>query len=285
MKTRNRLEGQGVVGRSPYEGELNSGASSAVLNPGRYNSEFYHSLLLRTPLETIILIHQCESTMSHLSDVLSLMNRPRNILVQAEIQIAGIGRGENVWSSPEGGLWFSFSFSYPISHPLVSLYTGWCLHQSMLELFPLLKMGLRIKWPNDIMYQDGKLAGILCRHSTDRYIIGIGANTNDPEITTTDGLSAISLMDILGFPVSNASVLHEFMTCFYDHLYLLAQPQIMTDRINQNLYSQLETMVIDQGERLLTASVLNVEPDGGLSIKPVDAIKQTIYFGSMRKPV
>ncbi len=241
-----------------------------------------HAMLKQTPLETIVRLDCCDSTMSYLEDLLRSVSRTRNILVQAGMQTAGIGRGKNCWISPPGGLWFSFSHPYPQTHPLISLYVGWCLHHVMIDLFPTLEEGLRIKWTNDIMYRDLKLAGVLCRHSAGRFIIGIGINTNDPKITAMNDLSAVSMMDIIGFEVSNAFILKEIMACFYNNLCLLDRAQTLVYQINRFLFAAQENVLVDQGDRSFSAIVLGVETDGGLTVLLPSGSTQTVYFGSLR---
>jgi len=69
-------------------------------------------------------------------------------------------------------------------------------------LSPLLGDGLRIKWPNDIYYQDRKLGGILIENvisgqSYKSSIIGIGLNVNQQEFQSDLQHRVISVCQIL----------------------------------------------------------------------------------------
>jgi len=75
----------------------------------------------------------------------------------------------------------------------------------------------RVKWPNDILWQGKKLAGILCemRAEADRVqavILGIGVNANLTAFPETLTRTATSLHEALGRPVSvpalTAAILH-----------------------------------------------------------------------------
>jgi BirA family biotin operon repressor/biotin-[acetyl-CoA-carboxylase] ligase len=97
----------------------------------------------------------------------------------AEKQIAGRGRRGRSWSSPEtGNIYLSLSWCFndiPEYFPLISLLTGVAVCE-VLQSQGLQGHGL--KWPNDILVKEKKLAGILVETSgsLQRVVIGIGLN-------------------------------------------------------------------------------------------------------------
>lgn len=103
--------------------------------------------------------------------------------VIATRQTAGRGRTGKSWVSDTGGLWMSMVI--PADGPRskwepLPLVMGWTL------LGVLRQLGvkdLRLRWPNDIMVGDRKLAGLLVeRFSETTAVIGLGINvTNKPE--------------------------------------------------------------------------------------------------------
>ncbi len=111
---------------------------------------------------------------------------PEGTLVLAERQTAGRGRGGRAWASGSGaGIWMTL-----IARPrddaaleVLLLRTGLAAARA-LEAFT--DGEVRVKWPNDLMLDDGKLGGILIEsrwrdERADWVAIGIGINCRIPE--------------------------------------------------------------------------------------------------------
>lgn len=102
-------------------------------------------------------------------------------IVIAETQTQGRGRFGNTWFSPAGeNLYLSCQRRFntpPHQRSSLSLIIALALVQA---LEPFIKpVDLKIKWPNDILYQSFKLSGILIEsRPQDQVVIGIGLNIN-----------------------------------------------------------------------------------------------------------
>lgn len=88
---------------------------------------------------------------------------PHGAAVAARVQTAGRGTRGQPWESGSGGLWMSVVV-YPASAramETLSLRTGLGLAEI---LDPLLPPGTRVavKWPNDLLIEGRKVAGVLC---------------------------------------------------------------------------------------------------------------------------
>lgn len=107
-------------------------------------------------------------------------------VVAAEVQSGGKGQYDREFCSPAGGLYFSLVLRplLPLALlPMVTLATGVACCAVLTE-----KSGQKVllKWPNDLMVQGKKLAGILCEtvHATTTegelpwVVIGVGINVN-----------------------------------------------------------------------------------------------------------
>jgi len=96
-------------------------------------------------------------------------------------QIAGRGRGSNTWFSAAGSL--TVTFVLPVDetcHPhQLPLAAGLAIRNAIAELTACDDIAL--KWPNDLLYENRKLAGLLCERTGNIDLIGIGLNINlDP---------------------------------------------------------------------------------------------------------
>ncbi len=92
-------------------------------------------------------------------------------------QTAGRGQFDRVWHSPPGVLTASFILDglVPSKQSGLSLAVGLAVIYAIEDLAACTNC-LQLKWPNDIWYDQRKLAGILCEVSKDRLIVGIGCN-------------------------------------------------------------------------------------------------------------
>jgi BirA family transcriptional regulator, biotin operon repressor / biotin---[acetyl-CoA-carboxylase] ligase len=93
-------------------------------------------------------------------------------------QTAGRGQFDRAWQSPPGVLTASIILDdlIPAKQVGFSLVAGLSLIYSLEDLLPTLESQLQLKWPNDLWYQQRKLAGILCEAKGTRLIVGIGCN-------------------------------------------------------------------------------------------------------------
>jgi len=113
----------------------------------------------------------------------------------AEFQTAGRGRRGRSWCSPpSSGLCMSIAFTFgsmPENLPSLSLAIGIGIVQA-LERFGI--RGIGVKWPNDIVAQDGKLGGVLsevlpANAGGVTVVVGIGLNI---DLENTDAKSRIT---------------------------------------------------------------------------------------------
>jgi BirA family biotin operon repressor/biotin-[acetyl-CoA-carboxylase] ligase len=92
---------------------------------------------------------------------------PLGSVVVADQQTAGRGRLGRRWDAPPGSALLA-SFVLP-SRPLASLAAGVAAAVACGE-------SVRLKWPNDLLVDGRKLAGILVEQRGGRCVVGIGVN-------------------------------------------------------------------------------------------------------------
>lgn len=111
---------------------------------------------------------------------------PHGTAVAARIQTAGRGRRGSAWVSPEGGLWLSVVCRPPGPAPMetLSIRAGEAVATALRAALPGLP-GVTVKWPNDLLVNGRKLAGILCEARWEGttplwVVIGVGLNVSNP---------------------------------------------------------------------------------------------------------
>ena len=122
-------------------------------------------------------------------------------LVTAEIQTAGRGRRSRDWHSPRGNLYLSL-IARPACAPHRASQLSFAAAVALGDaLSPLLPAGVEVayKWPNDVLLNGRKAAGLLLEASTvgERVawvVVGVGVNVaNHPESVGEGALPATSL--------------------------------------------------------------------------------------------
>ncbi len=144
--------------------------------------------------------------------------RAHRRLVVAELQTGGRGRRGRVWRATLGGS-LLFSVLWRFDQPAVAL-SGLSLAVGV-ALSRALKAagiaGAALKWPNDVLYQYRKLAGILIELQGDALgpttaVIGIGLNVR-LSARTRDAIdqAVIDLATIVGHVPSRNALLHQVL--------------------------------------------------------------------------
>jgi len=142
-------------------------------------------------------------------------------VVWASEQTAGRGRRGRVWASPRGNLYASLILR-PDCPPLHAAQFGFVaalgIGNALGAMLPQLE-GLSYKWPNDVLVNGRKIAGILLESemtTTDKLtflILGIGVNLlSSPRLAEYSATSAAE--EGLG-DVSPAALLEEFVRYFH----------------------------------------------------------------------
>jgi BirA family transcriptional regulator, biotin operon repressor / biotin---[acetyl-CoA-carboxylase] ligase len=111
--------------------------------------------------------------------------------VTAARQTAGRGRRGRRWVSEPGNLYASLLLTDPAPAerwPQISFVAALAIHDAVVEIAPGLKRRLAIKWPNDLLLDGAKFAGILIEGSNaggaGAVAIGIGVNcASHPDAT------------------------------------------------------------------------------------------------------
>jgi len=126
---------------------------------------------------------QLESTSDYVQE--QIENKTLPFAVTAATQSVGRGRRGKSWNSEPGNLYLSLAFSpvhSKIKNPgLMPIVAAVIVARWLKEYF---KLSPRIKWPNDILVNRRKIAGILCESSIQgsewsHIVVGIGINLNN----------------------------------------------------------------------------------------------------------
>ncbi|KAL8953923.1 MAG: hypothetical protein Q9222_000210 [Ikaeria aurantiellina] len=193
-----------------------------------------------------------------------LRRLPTGFTATATVQVAGRGRGTNVWVSPAGSLMFSTVIRHSMSlmpqAPVVFLqYLAALAIVEGIKTYDhgFSRLPVRLKWPNDIYPADPsgktfvKIGGILVNshYSTSEYlsVVGVGLNTTNASPTTS--------LNALNPPYAFAAekLLARILTCFSDLYARFIETGF--DEYFENLY---------YGHWLHSEQIVTLEAEGGI---------------------
>ena len=197
------------------------------------------------------------------------------LLVLADQQSAGRGRGSNRWWTGEGALAMSLLVEAemvgadPGRSPLVALATAVAVVDTVAPLLPGHEVG--IHWPNDVLAAGRKLAGILVEVLPDRrHVIGIGLNTNNTladapaELQTT----AATLRDLSSREHDQTAILVDLLKRLdREFRQLRSNPAEVAARADALCLQRGRTVTLQQGNRTIAGRCRGIGPDGAILLE------------------
>ncbi len=145
------------------------------------------------------------------------------MVIIAEEQTGGVGRMGRAWVSPAGGIWITIILhpEIPMDHLFMLTVAGSVSVARVLR--KMYDIGALIKWPNDIIIGDKKVAGILLELGAEgaevKYCLvgmGIDANISLNDLNETIRNMITSISHEVGYVVDRsallAAILKEFET-------------------------------------------------------------------------
>lgn len=217
---------------------------------------------------------QVDETSSTSTQLKSIPLRKEMTVMTAEYQTAGRGQRGNSWESEKRR---NLLFSILLSPHQVTASHQFILSQVIsLAIVNTLKKynpDFRIKWPNDIYWNDKKLGGILIENELmgkhiDRCVIGIGLNINQ-EVFHSDAPNPVSLYQITGKKEDRMKILFDLLERFHTSMESIAQGdyQPFVEAYHKALYRNQGLYPYRDDKGVFYASIDHVEPLGPICLK------------------
>jgi BirA family biotin operon repressor/biotin-[acetyl-CoA-carboxylase] ligase len=230
------------------------------------------------------------STNDYAREIAAGTPRDQRVLIVADEQTAGRGRGVNRWWTGPDSLACSLLFDPAARqierrhYSMISLAAAIAIVETAADATGRVDLGLH--WPNDVFLAGRKLAGVLIEALADgRHILGIGCNINNLASTAPPELSAIvtSLTDITGQSHSRNGFLLKLVNCLdaqFDNL--ARQPEAVGERANELCLQHGLHLTIRAGTREASGLCAGIAPDGALLLDTITG-RQTFYSGVLVK--
>ncbi len=212
------------------------------------------------------------------------------LLIVADRQTAGRGRGPNRWWAGPGSLAFSLLLGPELAgaagsrhSPLVSLAAGVAVVDALAPLAPGHEIG--IHWPNDVILDGRKLAGILIEVLSDgKLVIGIGVNTNNMAADAPEEIRprVVTLRDLTGRVHDSTELLISILCQLQRQLAELRRsPQRVAGRTHELCLQRGKRLRIAQGDTQLEGRCLGIAVDGALLLE-IGGQPQAVYSGEVK---
>jgi BirA family biotin operon repressor/biotin-[acetyl-CoA-carboxylase] ligase len=197
-------------------------------------------------------------------------------IVLADRQLAGQGRHGHTWhSEPATGIYCSFVL--PPS-PVLTLALGLATVEAIAQ-----STGIQcdLRWPNDLMLDNRKAAGILVQLVNGQAIAGIGINVNHTEFPDDIHHQAISLRQHAGREFAREDILFALFPAI-DSLIAEEPETVLRLFTHASSYVAGRRVTVDQPGGAITGTTAGLDPAGFLIVRKDDGTDTLILAGGVR---
>lgn len=214
------------------------------------------------------------STNDHCVQMLRSGNLLANTVVLADEQTSGKGQNSKKWHSFKG---LNLMFSLYIQPHLLTASNQFALNKSIAlsvckVISDVISFKAKIKWPNDIMIEDRKVAGILIENQLSGQqingsIIGVGINVNQSQFGDEYG-KATSLSLETGQHIDREMVLSKMLTEIYSGLELISNNNFDTvsKLYDEELYKRRDICRFKTASGIISGNIERVNKEGYLVV-------------------
>ena len=226
----------------------------------------------------------------------ALTGASEKLVIIAAEQTAGRGRRGRQWVSKPGNLFFSILLrpAVPSAQAAqLSFAAALAVHGGLKASLPEEAAApIRLKWPNDLLFDEAKFCGILLEAGStasggaepDYLIIGIGVNLTDNPSDTP--YPATNMLSATGHALEAQSVLAA-ITAVFDDLYIQWQQEGFEAlraawlKAAHGLGGPIE---VRQGDESISGTFAGMDEQGGLIVRLEDGSDVTIHAGDVYFP-
>lgn len=233
-------------------------------------------------------VHRFASLPSTMQKAVELAqaSHPSGTVVVAAEQTAGQGRLGRSWhSEPGSGLYFSQLLRLnlcPDNLPLVTLALGLAVAEAIANVASIAP---DLRWPNDVLLNGRKCAGILVQLHDNVLIAGIGINVNHGAFPDELAKTATSLRIETGRSYSLDTMLFTLLPLMRDHLETLmrdGREPVLRAFSYASSYVRGRRVVVDQNGTELRGVTDGLDPQGFLTLRQDNGKRTLILAGGVR---
>lgn len=212
------------------------------------------TLCINNPFDNApVFYEEIVSSTMDVSRALDAQGVPHGTVIMAGMQESGRGRNSGrVWRSDHGNLYFTILLRYTsVIPPAITLKTGLAVSRSI-ENFsqPHISIAHKyekpfalVKWPNDIMINGKKIAGIIGEANGGTVFIGIGVNVSQkifPDFLRNKASSLALTLDLPDGEDYRFALLETILLFLYEELN--RTDDLWVTRLSERLYLNGKTV-------------------------------------------
>jgi BirA family biotin operon repressor/biotin-[acetyl-CoA-carboxylase] ligase len=226
-----------------------------------------------------------DSTMTKAAELAAAGAESGTVIVARE-QTAGQGRLGRSWhSEPDAGLYFTEILRpklCPDSLPLVTLALGLATRGAITES---IGVACDLRWPNDVLIEEKKVAGILAQLQHGALLAGIGVNVNHTSMPEDLRGIATSLRCVTGREHHCEALLQTLIDRIDSWLETLLRDgkKPVLDAFTQSSgYVRGRRVIVDQSDGEIRGVTDGLDPQGFLYVRQDDGRRTLILAGGVR---
>ena len=234
--------------------------------------------------ETLVICGPCTSSLDVARHLLEQKILPEWGAVAGLSQSRGRGRLRRPWDSPLGNLYAAWA--WPEMEPgwkqLVSLMAGYVTAKVLEEM----GIEIRIKWPNDLLWQGRKIGGMLVEEKAGQTLIGVGLNlARAPKEKTlrepwSTPAACLAQAGIKQGPLGLLAHLVKYGIACYDSKVVSGTPKDFLLALEQKLAWIGRKVLVRDAPKEYEARVLGLSKDGGLMLQRPGG-REVLYSGGV----
>jgi BirA family biotin operon repressor/biotin-[acetyl-CoA-carboxylase] ligase len=222
-----------------------------------------------------------EETGSTNADLLGDIHAVEGDWLVADRQLAGKGRQGRQWQSPTGNFYGSTLIllrGADPEPPTLALVAGLALVDALETAAP--GVPVTLKWPNDVLRNRGKLAGILLERANDRVVAGFGVNL--AVAPSIEGRETASLSDVANLGVHGFAPLLAASFARLLGAWRMAEPSALATAWEARAHPRGTPLSVHVGQgEMVTGTFDGVDTDGAMRLIGDDGTLQVIRVGDV----
>jgi len=194
---------------------------------------------------------------------------PDGLVVVADEQTAGRGRLGRTWEAPPGSSLLVSVLLRRSGDPARTAEAGRVVMAAGVALAAAVEdvagVDVGLKWPNDLVVDDRKLAGLLAETEGDALVVGAGCNVNWEAFPDELASTATACNLEAGRAVDRDALLDAFLDRFAE---ALAAGDALVDRYRQRLATLERTVRVEHvRDADLVGTAVGITDDGALVVR------------------
>jgi len=213
---------------------------------------------------------------------LAAADAPHGTVVHADEQTAGRGRLSRRWVSPPGNLYLSIILRPDVPaarYAEIGFVAALAVADAVTALLPR-QAKVSLKWPNDVLVNDGKIAGILVEQAAEALVLGIGLdvlqapNGVSYQVSTLAGCGGLATVD---------GARDKLLAALSGWLEIWLRDGFAPIRTTwlARAHPVGTPLTVQLGDRFVTGQFAGIEPDGALLLD-APAGRARIVAGDVR---